>query len=255
MKFPILFSSLFVFVVLLGSVRAEEKLIIQTRFDIKTGSELLTVEAPENEAALPLTSPTGVSAREPSAIVSGSEKQGELKPPYALVELRSDPAGEGGGQWSAANIDWDLRKLQLEPGRYSVRFELTLLEVENDGGTFLITFCDDAGELFTGHPIGSRIAFVISKGMIGLPVKTLPAALNTSYKVEMIVDTENRTSVVLLDGEPILEESEFPESITSLMQNGCRIAQFSYRSAPGLDYSNTGKTTIAIRNVEMARMP
>ena len=235
---------------LVSTACAEEgRTIIDTKFDIAAAFE--KAGPPTAAGDLPLKAPSQISVTPPSVFEPGQKIVGDLKPPYALAKVE----GRESNPEAPANllVQWTLKDLTLEPGRYRVSFKVGVLEALTDAGNLAITLLDEKGT-----PIDlrrcPRVAFadgkIRSARQTNANVLFAPGDL---HSIEMILDTEQLTWGSSVDGETLRDELPLDQDPADESKRASRIGGVSYFSVGGADSSRPG-SSLAIFEVTMTRL-
>lgn len=232
----------------LSTLRADEgQLIIDTKFDASAAFEKAIL--PVTDSELPLKSPTGIGVSAPSVFEPGQERVGEINPPYALAKV----ASRENQVEAPANlrIQWDVKGVPLEPGRYQLTVQIGIIESLGDAGNFVLSLADAEGKVpnLVNFP---RVTFGAGK-IHSSPNKEVPFSAGDRYTLEILLDTVQLTWSASVNGEPLRGELPLAPEVLESLNGGCRLAGFSYFSVGGANNSKPG-SSVAIYDVKLARL-
>ena len=232
----------------IGTAIADNAVIIDTQFSNASAGQIIATA----QADPPLVDPSRISATPPSTIVAGTEPVGEMKPPFALItvkERENNPAAPAN-----VGIVWNFDKVDLEPGRYRVRFRVGIVDVMSDAGNFVIGLLDGNGKQAQIH-LGSIPHISFSDGKIRANNKTgIPYSPGSTYLLEMILDTKQATWSASVDGESLQEEIALKPEVLEQLEGQLRIGSVGYFSLGGMDSSRPG-SILALGDVKMEKLP
>ena len=225
MKTQFLSLAVFLSLTFSGSLRAEQPVIVDTKFDkVDSGGEFLTASVPL-EGDLPLKMPTRVVRRPgspalPTTITPGKEDLGSLKPPYAVLQIGEDPQRVGVA--ADAGFMWDLSQLHLSQGFYEISCDISPKQVDKNGAGLAINFQSQTPQFGSGiHPNRwpTNIWF-LKQGLLlvgggkkdgsdaAVLMKYQPGEI---YHVVMRVDLDKKLWGLEINGEPLLEDCPLPD--------------------------------------------
>lgn len=221
--------------------------IIDTKFDAPAafGKAILPVA----DSELPLKSPTGIGVSAPSVFEPGQESVGEINPPYALAKV----ASRENQVEAPANlhIQWDVKGVPLEPGRYQLTVQIGIIESMGDAGNFVLNMLDADGKVLNQGDL-PRVAFGAGK-ISSVPNKVVPFSAGDRYTLEILVDTVQLTWSASVNGEPLRDELPLAPAVQESLNGGCRLAGFSYFSVGGANNSKPG-SSVALYDVKLVRL-
>jgi len=234
-----------------GGVAAEPLAVVATKFDKLDGSELAIAPAPSDMAGLPLTAPTKISAGSTSFVQPGKQAVGDLPPPFALIKIGARETNPEAP--SNVAVEWDMKDVGLEPGRYSLTCRVAFAEAAQDGGNLFLTVLDSEGNEIKSHA-GNLAHISFGGGFIqcGRGGK-VPFSTGDVYQLEVVVDTKQLTWSASVNGEPIREEGPFSQDVMDQLSGGCRIGKALYLALGGMDNSRPG-STLALADVSVKKV-
>lgn len=227
-----------------ASATANE-LLVDTTFREADGKKISV----EKKSEPPLERPTALLIVPPSTIALGTEKLGQLAPPYALVTVA---ASEKNPEVVAnASVLWDLRSANLTSGKYIVTYKTVLLTEAAQGGTFIVVL-GDGGKRLPQHWTQVPLTVSFRNGKMWVPGKDtspMPVISGETYEVTIRFDLDTKTWSASANGAALVDGQPFPEAFQSLgnlqvigLEFGCIAGRFDQ---PGGVY--------AIKNVRMTR--
>jgi len=233
------------------SVTAEDGgVIVDTNFDQVDTRVLASANAPVYDVELPLKAPTKIVSSGGASILPSTGQEGPWSPPYAKVILASDPEPQ---TRPLALMEWDLKDLPTEEGRYLATFEAVVLDASGDSGVFVVGLFDSEARSF-GPSTAATYPFVsIMNKEIG-SAKRLRLQVGVPYLIEIMVDTQKNTWSSSLNGEVVSEEKPFSQRAQALAPSAFRLGKLAYAvSVPGFFSCKPGGS-LAIKRVTLRKV-
>lgn len=224
--------------------------IVETNFDRKTDGSFATVAAPVYDVELPLKAPTKIVSGEGSTILPGDGQEGPWSPPYAKVTFAPDQDRQIP---PVALMEWDLKDLPTEAGRYLATFEATVLDDSGDSGVFVVGLLDAEARTFGGSAAACYGFVSIFNKEIG-SAKRQRLQVGVPYLIEIMVDTQKNTWASSIDGVTVSDEKPFPQKAIDQAPAGFRLAKLAYAvSVPGFFGCKPGGS-LAIKRVALRKV-
>ena len=218
--------------------------IIDTQFDQTDAKNALrVVDASSVDAAtLPLTMPTSIQARAPSAISPGDDRALGFTHALLAVGARTDKPDQA----SRVEMQWDLRNLHLSTGRYMLSARVTPLNPDISGFNLRMNLSGEDGAWI--WPFKPPLFVAFDKTSIRTDTgQTGPAyAAGVSVTVSIALDLDAQTWTASVDGKPLMPPAAFDifRPDTGMMLAGVFIR--------ALD--NPGRH-VAVSDVKLERLP
>lgn len=234
------------------SVKAQDGgVIVDTTFDQMDTRVLASANAPVYDVELPLKAPTKIVSSGGASILPGTGEEGPWSPPYAKVTLAPDPDPQTRPQ---ALMEWDLKDLPAEAGRYLATFEAVVFDASGDSGVFVVGLFDAEARSF-GPSTAVTYPFVsIMNKEIG-SAKRKRLQVDVPYLIEIMVDTQKNTWSSSLNGEVVSEEKPFSQRGQALAPSAFRLGKLAYAvSVPGFFACRPGGS-LAIKRVTLRKLP
>lgn len=190
-----------------------EQVIVDTDFSkVSSDGSLDTTEKAMDDAQLPLRSPTNAFVVAPSTIVAGKEALGDLNAPYALLKMEASE--ENPEVAAGVNLQWSLRDLALEAGRYKLTYQIMALAPGVGGGRFAVTLVDDAGKGLDCHPTAwpLQVFFTKDKLLAQHNAPGLSYGETQLFAVEITFDLDKKIWSASVDGMPMVTDLPFPQT-------------------------------------------
>jgi hypothetical protein len=224
--------------------------IVDTTFDQADNTVFATATAPVYDVELPLKAPTKLKASAASGILPGTVQEGPWSPPYTKVTLAPDPERQSP---PFALMEWDLKDLPAEAGRYLATFEAMVLDDSGDSGVFVVGLLDAEARSFDGTAATTYPFVSIARKEIG-SVKRQRLQVGVPYLIEIMVDTQKNTWSATINGEVVREETPFIQSAIDKAPAGYRLGKLAYAvSVPGFFACKPGGA-LAIKRVALRKM-
>jgi len=229
----------------------EGTVIVDTNFDQVESGVFATASAPVYEVELPVKAPTKLKFGVASSVLPGHGQEGAWSPPYAKVTLAPDPDRQTP---PFALIEWDLKDLPAEAGRYLATFEAMVLDASADSGVFVVGLLDAEGRSFEGSTAVYYPFVSIANKEIGSS-KRQRLQVGVPYLIEITVDTQKNTWTATINGEMVREEKPFPQKALDQAPSGFRLGKLAYAvSVPGFFACKPGGS-LAIKRVALRKLP
>jgi hypothetical protein len=224
-------------------------MIVDTQFDQLGNTVLATAAAPVYEAELPLKAPTKIVSNPASSISGAPEPEGEWTPPFAKVILTPDHQPP-----ASALIEWDLKDLPTEAGRYLATFDVLVLDGSADSGIFVVGLLDQEARSFVSSAAVTYPFVSIINKEIG-SAKRQRLQVGIPYRIEILVDTQKNTWSSTINGEVVREEQPFSGKVSEQAPAGFRLGKLAYATAvPGFFACKPGGS-LAIKRVTLKKLP
>lgn len=226
------------------------EVIVDTNFDQADKSVFATVNAPVYDVELPLKAPTKILFGEGSSILPGSGEEGPWSPPYAKVTFAPDPERQTP---PLALMEWDLKDLPTDAGRYLATFEATVLDDSGDSGVFVVGLLDAEARSFGGSAAACYGFVSIFNKEIG-SAKRQRLQAGVPYVIEIMVDTQKNTWSSTINGVTASEEKPFNQKALDQAPSGFRLGKLAYAvSVPGFFGCKPGGS-LAIKRVALRKL-
>ncbi len=184
------------------------ELLINTQFDQTDAKGALRIVSPSavNTATLPLTMPTSIQAKAPSAITPGGDDK-TLAGPHAIFFIGARP--DQPIQSSRVEMQWDLRGLHLSTGRYVLSARVTPLDADIAGFNLRLNLAGEDGAWI--WPFKPPLLVAYGKDVIRTETgQTGPAyAVGVTATISIALDLDEQSWTVSVDGKPIMPPAPF----------------------------------------------
>lgn len=227
------------------------QIFIDTDFSLASADGTLeTAGKPVDAGQLPLKAPTRATALTQSTLKAATEPLGDLKPPYALVTLgpsEANPEVTGYG-----SLQWDLREMALETGRFKLTYQIASLAAGVAGGKLNIGLVDEAGKSISAHPTQWPLQVFFNKERLQATYSNpgVPYGETQLFTVEITVDLDKKIWSATADGQPLVTDLPFAEAYQQAAALRISVVELSAGSTSG-DTAGSGYAIAQVKLIQL----